>query len=116
MYCVTPSTELYSVGFSKNLSFGILMAQGFWCITTWAIWYYVTKASRTLTQGSRDGPFRSAFILTTAMDSEFGSELEEFSEERMRKELGKREGIGLSYTQSETKGGVVGVWQRDLAT
>jgi hypothetical protein len=115
MYCVT-NNELYSVGFSKNLSLGILIAQGVWCVTTWMVWYYVTRASRILEHGNRDGLFRSTVILNMAMQSELGNEVQELSELGLKKELSKTEGIGLSYIRSDTRNGIVGMRRRNLPT
>lgn len=111
IYCVS-TNDKYSFGISKSLSVGILITQGVWCLMTWVVWYYVVKSSLMGGRGKGDGPFRSALILTKAMESELGSDLHQHSEKSLREQLARKEGIGLSGAKSETKNGIVGFRHR----
>jgi hypothetical protein len=95
LYCVS-TTNKYSFGISKNMSMGILITQGFWCLSTWLVWLYVSSRSKRL------GLFQTALVLTEAMQNDLGSDLYEYSEERLSKELAR--GKGISFSSAENDG------------
>jgi hypothetical protein len=94
LYCVS-TTNKYSFGISKNMSMGILITQGFWCLSTWLVWLYVSSRSKRL------GLFQTALVLSEAMQNDLGSDLYEYSEERLSKELARGKGISFSSTEND---------------
>jgi hypothetical protein len=95
LYCVSTSNK-YRFGISKNMSMGILITQGFWCLSTWLVWLYVSSRSKRL------GRFQTALVLTKAMQKDLGSDLYEYSEERLSRELAR--GKGISFSSAENDG------------
>lgn len=101
MVCVS-GAEKYSWGFSKNLSYGILVAQGVWCLSTWFIWLYVTKICHNMLRET-PGPFQATLALGDAMRADLGENAYEYSEKKLAEELGKRQGISHLHVRDSFK-------------
>jgi len=93
--CVSDQ-ELYSWGFSKNLSFSILIAQAIWCLTTWFMWLYVTNMLRKL-KWETPGVFQVAFALTDAVREDLGDGADALSEKQLGDLLAKKHGISSKH-------------------
>ena len=104
MLCVS-GAENYSWGFSKNLSYGILVAQAVWCFSTWLVWLYVTKTCRKMLRET-PGPFQATLALSDAMRADLGENARTYSEKKLAEELGKRQGISHLHVRDSFGGGL----------
>jgi hypothetical protein len=108
--CVS-DRELYSWGFSKNLSFSILIVQAIWCLTTWFMWLYVTKMCQKLMQET-PGVVQAAFTLTDAAREDLGENADTLSEKQLGEALARKPGVSSKHIRERQSIEMGGLRQR----
>lgn len=98
LFCVSNS-DTYAWGFSKQVLVGILSTHAVWCVTTWIIWLFVRRASRKLEQ-RRPGPYLTALVLADSIRGDLDVQLDTLSETKLRKKLGKSDGVKSGRSES----------------